>query len=319
MSQTNRQNATALPPEAPLLEVRNLSVAFGRGRKRFEALKNISFSIYPGETFGVAGESGSGKTTLGRAILRIYPPSQGGVYYKGAKISGPIGKAEDRRLTRNMQMIFQDPMSSLNERAKVEAIVSEGLQNLSRVSPDTRRAKVKNALKEVGLRPEFADRFPHEFSGGQRQRIGIARAMIMEPEFIVADEPVSALDVSVRAQVLNLMSRLRREKGLSYLFISHDMSVMRYICDRVAALYQGVMVELADTETLFTRPMHPYTRALLSAVPLPDPALEKNKTLTVYDPSAHDYTKDAPSLREVEPGHFVFCNEAEQKLGFDFL
>ncbi|MDR1542635.1 MAG: ABC transporter ATP-binding protein [Clostridiales bacterium] len=297
----------------PILEVKNLSVCFGKGKKRFAAISGVSFSIYEGETFGVVGESGSGKTTLGRSILRIYEPSEGEIYFRGKKISGKIGKAEDMQLTRQIQMIFQDPMSSLNERAKVASIVSEGLDNIGKLTSATRQEQVLKALREVGLRTEYADRFPHEFSGGQRQRIGIARAMIMAPEFIVADEPISALDVSIRAQVLNLMSRLQKERGLSYLFISHDLSVMRYICNRIAALYHGVMVELADTETLFEKPMHAYTRSLLSAVPQPDPRLEKKKVLITYDPSEHNYETDAPSWREVEKNHFVRCNDAEER------
>ena len=297
----------------PILEVRNLRVSFGKGRKMLDAVKNVTFTIYKGETFGVVGESGSGKTTLGRTIMRIYEPAQGEILYKGKRISGRITKTEDEQLTRNIQMIFQDPMSSLNERAKVFNIVCEGLLNLGRAPAAERHSKVIKSLSEVGLRAEFAGRFPHEFSGGQRQRIGIARAMIMSPEFIIADEPISALDVSIRAQVLNLMSRLQREKGLSYLFISHDLSVMRYICDRIAALYRGVMVELADTETLFKRPVHPYTRSLISAVPQPDPVLERDKTVFAYDPKVHNYDKEPPSWREIEPRHFVYCNDSEEK------
>ncbi|MDR1560693.1 MAG: ATP-binding cassette domain-containing protein [Clostridiales bacterium] len=297
----------------PILEVNGLTVRFGKGRDRLDAVKNVSFSVYKGETFGVAGESGSGKTTLGRTIMRIYEPSEGEIVFKGKRISGKITRSEDEQLTRRIQMIFQDPMSSLNERAKVESIVAEGLLNLGRASDRERHESVLKSLSEVGLRAEFADRFPHEFSGGQRQRVGIARAMIMSPEFIIADEPISALDVSIRAQVLNLMSRLQREKGLSYLFISHDLSVMRYICDRIAALYRGVMVELADTETLFERPMHPYTQSLISAIPQPDPALERNKSVTAYDPSVHDYSKEPPSWREIEPRHFVYCNDTEEE------
>ncbi|MDR1913842.1 MAG: ABC transporter ATP-binding protein [Clostridiales bacterium] len=298
----------------PLLEVQDVTVTFKRGKNKLDAVKNVSFSIYKGETFGVVGESGSGKTTLGRAILRIYEPSHGVIYFKGKRISGKISNEDDKQLTRDIQMIFQDPMSSLNERAKVESIVAEGLLNLGKVAKDEKRDKVRRSLSEVGLRPEFADRFPHEFSGGQRQRIGIARAMIMSPEFIVADEPISALDVSIRAQALNLMSRLQKEKGLSYLFISHDLSVMRYICDRIAAMYRGVMVELADTETLFSRPMHPYTRSLLSAVPIPDPEQEKNKRLIAYDPSEHIYDEELPFWTQIERNHFVYCNiiEAEK-------
>ena len=209
-------------------------------------------------------------------------------------------------------MIFQDPMASLNERAKVDYIVSEGLMNVQKnLTQEEREAKVSKALSEVGLLPEFASRFPHEFSGGQRQRIGIARSLIMEPEFIIADEPISALDVSIRAQVLNLLSALQKERGLTYLFIAHDLSVMRFITDRIAVIHKGVIVELAETEKLFAHPLHPYTRALLSAIPMPDPISEKQKVLEVYDPSCHDYSEDKPKWTEIEDGHFIMANEKE--------
>ena len=209
-------------------------------------------------------------------------------------------------------MIFQDPMASLNERAKVDYIVSEGLMNIHpEMSKEERTQKVSQALLEVGLLPEFASRFPHEFSGGQRQRIGIARSLIMEPEFIIADEPISALDVSIRAQVLNLLSRLQKERGLTYLFIAHDLSVMRFICDRIAVIHKGVIVELAEAEQLFAHPLHPYTRALLSAIPMPDPESEKKKVLEVYDPSQHHYDTDKPAWTEIEPGHFIMANQEE--------
>ena len=294
-----------------LLSVRNLDVCFGRRSRRFKAVDNVSFDIYKGETFGLVGESGSGKTTIGRAIIRINPTAAGEIYYKGEKISGKISKELDRRVTRQIQMIFQDPMASLNERAKVDYIVSEGLYSGGRISEVERKQKVEKALMEVGLLPEFASRFPHEFSGGQRQRIGVARALIMQPEFIIADEPISALDVSIRAQVLNLLSELQKERGLTYLFISHDLSVMRFICDRIAVIHKGVLVELAETEKLFAHPLHPYTRALLSAIPLPDPAREKNKKLEVYDPSMHDYSVDQPKWVEIEEGHMVWGNTKE--------
>ena len=294
-----------------LLSVKNLDVCFGKKRKPFKAVDNVSFDIYKGETFGLVGESGSGKTTIGRAIARINPTSAGEIWFKGEKINGKISKQLDRQVTRQIQMIFQDPMASLNERAKVDYIVSEGLYNGARISEDERKARVEKALAEVGLLPEFATRFPHEFSGGQRQRIGVARALIMQPEFIIADEPISALDVSIRAQVLNLLSELQRERALTYLFISHDLSVMRFICDRIAVIHKGVLVELAETEKLFEHPLHPYTRALLSAIPLPDPAREKNKKLEVYDPSQHQYAEDKPSWVEVEPGHMVWANKQE--------
>ena len=293
-----------------LLEIRHLSVRFGRRRKPFTAVDDVSFDIYRGETFGLVGESGSGKTTIGRAIIRVCQASEGEILYRGERISGKIPKSLDRALTRKIQMIFQDPMASLNERAKVSYIVSEGIYRSD--GKRERAEKVSQALRDVGLLPEFAGRFPHEFSGGQRQRIGIARALVMQPEFIIADEPISALDVSIRAQVLNLLSDLQKEHALTYLFISHDLSVMRFICDRIAVIHLGKIVELADTETLFEHPLHPYTRALLSAVPMPDPIGEKNKHLLVYDPSCHDYATDKPAFVEIEPGHFVYANQKEQ-------
>ena len=294
-----------------LLSVKNMDVCFGKRKNRFKAVNNVSFDIYKGETFGLVGESGSGKTTIGRAIARINPTTAGEVYFKGEKINGKISKQLDRQVTRQIQMIFQDPMASLNERAKVDYIVSEGLYSGEYISENERKAKVEKALMEVGLLPEFATRFPHEFSGGQRQRIGVARALIMQPEFIIADEPISALDVSIRAQVLNLLSELQKERALTYLFISHDLSVMRFICDRIAVIHKGVLVELAETEKLFAHPLHPYTRALLSAIPLPDPAREKNKKLEVYDPDQHDYSTDKPEWVEVEPDHMVWANKQE--------
>ena len=293
-----------------ILQVRDLKVAFGSRRKRFEAVKGVSFDVYKGETFGIVGESGSGKTTIGRSIIRVYPTSGGSIKFHGKEISGRISKELDREITNKIQMIFQDPMASLNERAKIDYIVSEGLQGRG-YSKKEIAEKVTQALNDVGLLPEFASRFPHEFSGGQRQRIGIARALVMNPEFIIADEPISALDVSIRAQVLNLMSQLQRERGLTYLFISHDLSVMRFICDRIAVIHKGLIVEMADTETLFRHPLHPYTRALLSAIPQPNPIAEKNKVLEIYDPSCHHYEKDAPVWTEIEPGHHVLANQEE--------
>ncbi len=295
-----------------LLEVQNLSVTFGSKRAPFRAVDDVSFHIYKGETFGLVGESGSGKTTIGRSIIRINPISGGEVLYKGERISGRISREMDRKVTRSIQMIFQDPMASLNERAKVSYIVSEGLYaGGQRLTEAEKQEKVAKALSDVGLLPEFASRFPHEFSGGQRQRIGIARALIMDPEFIIADEPISALDVSIRAQVLNLMGQLQKERGLTYLFIAHDLSVVRFISDRIAVIHKGKLVELAESEQLFAHPLHPYTRALLSAIPMPDPASEKGKKLLVYDPSCHDYTQDGPVWSELEPGHFVLGNQRE--------
>ena len=295
-----------------LVDVRDLTVQFGSRKNPFTAVDKASFQIYKGETFGLVGESGSGKTTIGRAIIRINPTASGEIIYDGERISGKISKAKDKEVTRKIQMIFQDPMASLNERAKVDYIIAEGLLNLpKKLTKQERNRIISEALDSVGLLPEFASRFPHEFSGGQRQRIGIARAMVMNPEFIIADEPISALDVSIRAQVLNLMAKLQREMGLTYLFISHDLSVMRFICDRICVIHKGVLVELAETEELFAHPMHPYTQALLSAIPMPDPEREKQKVLKVYDPSQHDYSTDKPKWMEIRPDHFVWANEAE--------
>ena len=295
-----------------LVSVRNMEVTFGSKRNKFVAVHGVSFDIYKGETFGLVGESGSGKTTIGRAIIRINPMSDGEVIYKGEKINGKISRELDKKVTQQIQMIFQDPMASLNERAKVDYIVSEGLLNVRHdLTREQRSELVSKALLEVGLLPEFASRFPHEFSGGQRQRIGIARSLIMEPEFIIADEPISALDVSIRAQVMNLLGRLQKERGLTYLFIAHDLSVMRFICDRIAVIHKGVIVELAETEKLFAHPLHPYTRALLSAIPMPDPVSEKKKVLEIYDPSCHHYETDKPAWTEIEEGHFIMANQEE--------
>ena len=293
-----------------LLKVRDLEVAFGSGRNKFKAVRGVSFDVYKGETFGIVGESGSGKTTIGRSIIRVYPASAGSIEFAGKEIAGKIRKELDREITNKIQMIFQDPMASLNERAKIDYIVAEGLYGRG-LKKDEIKERVDKALRDVGLLPEFASRFPHEFSGGQRQRIGIARALIMNPEFIIADEPISALDVSIRAQVLNLMSQLQKERGLTYLFISHDLSVMRFICDRIAVIHKGQIVELASTETLFEHPLHPYTRALLSAIPQPNPDVEKQKVLEIYDPSCHHYETDKPQWVEIEPGQHVLANQEE--------
>lgn len=296
-----------------LVEVENLTVKFGSKRRPFTAVNNVSFHIFQGETFGLVGESGSGKTTIGRAIIRIHPTSGGKVLFDGKQINGRIPRALDREVTRRIQMIFQDPMSSLNERAKVDYIVSEGLYAPGhRFTEAERQEKVAKALSDVGLLPEFASRFPHEFSGGQRQRIGIARALIMEPDFIIADEPISALDVSIRAQVLNLLSKLQKERNLTYLFVAHDLSVVRFICDRIAVIHKGKIVELAESEELFAHPLHPYTRALLSAIPLPDPIAERQKKLIVYDPGCHHYSEtNQPGWHEIVPGHFVLASDEE--------
>ena len=296
-----------------LVEIKDLTVQFGPKRKPFTAVDKVSFDIYQGETFGLVGESGSGKTTIGRAIIRIHPTAGGDILFDGKKINGKIARSLDREVTRRIQMIFQDPMSSLNERAKIDYIVSEGLYAPGQhVSEMERHHKVAKSLSDVGLLPEFASRFPHEFSGGQRQRIGIARSLIVEPDFIIADEPISALDVSIRAQVLNLMSDLQKKRKLTYLFIAHDLSVVRFICDRIAVIHKGKIVELAESEELFAHPLHPYTRALLSAIPQPDPIAERQKQLIVYDPACHNYTEtNQPVWEEICPGHFVLGSAEE--------
>lgn len=295
-----------------LLEVKDLKVTFGERKKKYQAVKGVNFKIYKGETFGLVGESGSGKTTIGRAVMRIIKTSGGEILYKGQKINGDISGELDRKVIQEIQMIFQDPQASLNERAKVDYIVSEGLLNIEKGIPEKeRKERVNQALLDVGLLPEFASRFPHEFSGGQRQRIGIARSLIMKPEFIIADEPISALDVSVRAQVLNLLTRIQKERQITYLFIAHDLSVMRFITDRIAVIRKGEIVEMAETEELITHAIHPYTRALLSAIPMPDPKHEKEKKLMVYDPSMHDYTTDQPFWQEIRKEHYVLANKKE--------
>lgn len=295
-----------------LLDVKNLEITYGSGKKKYTAVKNASFQIYKGETFGLVGESGSGKTTIGRAIMRILPTSGGEIIYKGEKINGKISKTLDKKVVQEIQMIFQDPQASLNERAKVSYIVSEGLMNVRKdLSAAQREEKARQALLDVGLLPEFASRFPHEFSGGQRQRIGIARALIVEPEFIIADEPISALDMSIRAQVLNLLRKLQKERGITYMFIAHDLSVMQYISDRIAVIHKGDIVELAAADELIEHAMHPYTRSLISAIPMPDPIRERGKKLLTYDPNMHDYSVEKPQWHELRPEHYVLCSESE--------
>ena len=297
-----------------ILSVKDLSVTFGSGKKAFTAVQDVNFDVYKGETFSLVGESGSGKTTIGRAIIRINPTSNGDIFFKDKKINGKITKDLDRWVIRNIQMVFQDPAASLNERATVDYIVSEGISNFHLYeNEEDRQRKVREAIESVGLLDEHLTRYPHEFSGGQRQRIGIARAMVMEPELLIADEPISALDVSIRAQVLNLLKKFQKERDLTVIFIAHDLSVVRFISDRIAVIHKGRIVELAETEELFKNSLHPYTKSLLSAVPMPDPQIEKNKELIVYDPNQHDYSVDKPSFQEIKPGHFIWANEKEME------
>ena len=295
-----------------LLSIQNLDVVFGRGKNAFKAVDNVSFDIYKGETLSLVGESGSGKTTIGRAIIRINPCAAGQILYNGKRISGKLSHKEDREVVRKIQMIFQDPAASLNERATIEYIISEGLYNFHLYKDEKdRMRKIEKVIEDVGLLPEHLTRYPHEFSGGQRQRVGIARSIVMEPEFIIADEPISALDVSIRAQVLNLLEKFQRERGLTYLFIAHDLSIVRFISDRIVVIYKGRIMEIAETEELFAYPLHPYTKSLMSAIPVPDPQIEKEKQLFVYDKHMHDYSKEQPSLVDIGNGHFVFGSPSE--------
>ena len=292
-----------------VLSIKNLDVVFNNSRKsNFKAVDNVSFDIYKGETFSLVGESGSGKTTIGRAIVRINPCSAGEILYKGKRISGKLSRKDDREVVRKIQMIFQDPAASLNERATIDYIISEGLYNFHLYKDEKDRIqKVENVIREVGLLPEHLTRYPHEFSGGQRQRVGLARSIVMEPEFIIADEPISALDVSIRAQVLNLLKKFQKERGLSYLFIAHDLSIVRFISDRIAVIHKGKIVEIAETSELFEYPLHPYTKSLMSA----NPIIEKSKKLFIYDPTVHDYSVDKPQMVDLGNGHFIYGNKAE--------
>lgn len=295
-----------------LLSLKNVDITFGKGDNAVRAVKNASFDIFKGETFSLVGESGSGKTTIGRAVIRVNPCAAGEIQYKGVRISGKTKRSLDREVIRNIQMVFQDPAASLNERATVDYIVSEGLYNFHLYENEADRVqKVEKIIEDVGLLPEHMTRYPHEFSGGQRQRIGLARAMVMEPELVIADEPISALDVSIRAQVLNLLKKFQQERGITYLFIAHDLSIVRFISDRIGVIYKGDIVEIADAEELFDFPLHPYTRSLISAIPIPDPQLEKNKVLFTYDPSIHDYSEDKPELVDIGHNHFIFGNKKE--------
>ncbi|MBD5105154.1 MAG: ATP-binding cassette domain-containing protein [Ruminococcaceae bacterium] len=323
MAQENQEQkgrVTRFPEHGPkdkegreiLLSLKNVDITFGKGDNAVKAVQNASFDIYKGETFSLVGESGSGKTTVGRAVIRVNPLSAGEIQYKGVRISGKIPHSLDRQVIRNIQMVFQDPAASLNERATVDYIISEGLYNFHLFENEADRVrKVEKIINEVGLLPEHLTRYPHEFSGGQRQRIGIARAMVMEPELVVADEPISALDVSIRAQVLNLMKKFQAEKQLTYLFIAHDLSVVRFISDRIGVIYKGKIVEVAEAEELFDYPLHPYTHSLISAIPIPDPQLEKNKVLYTYDPSIHDYSTDKPEFVNIGHDHYVYGNKKE--------
>jgi len=329
-----------------LLEVSHLKQYFQSGRADVKAVDDVSFKIHKGEVLGVVGESGCGKTTTGRSIIKLYDITGGKVFYDGQCITVGIpelkkklikarkegnseevnrlkkeiaeGKSINKKYTskniNKIQMIFQDPVASLNPRMTVREIIAEGLVIRNIKDKEYINKRVLEVLDLVGLVPEHADRYPHEFSGGQRQRIGIARAIVLEPELIIADEPISALDVSIQAQVINLLNGLREKMGLTIMFVAHDLSVVKYFSDRIAVMYFGKVVELASADELFNNPCHPYTKSLLSAIPLPDPHYEKKRKRIIYTPALdHDYSKEGPTLREVTPGHFVYCNTEEMK------
>ncbi|MCI1590627.1 MAG: ABC transporter ATP-binding protein [Heyndrickxia oleronia] len=299
-----------------LLEIKNLKQYFNKGTSNeVRAIDDISFDIYKGETLGLVGESGCGKSTTGRTIIRLYNATDGKVLFNGENVHAKKSKKELKKFHQKMQMIFQDPYASLNPRSKVADIIAEGIDihGLAK-SPQERMEMVEQLLETVGLNREHANRYPHEFSGGQRQRIGIARALAVNPEFIIADEPISALDVSIQAQVVNLMKKLQKEKGLTYLFIAHDLSMVKYISDRIGVMYFGKLVELAPADDLYNHPLHPYTQSLLSAIPLPDPDYERTRVRKTYDTSVHQYEQgEEVKMREVVPGHFVYCSEKELK------
>lgn len=315
----------------PLLEIKNLKKYFHMGKNQIlKAVDDVSLEICKGETLGLVGESGCGKSTFGRTVIHLYEPTGGRIVYDGRVIDGSLSAADRHVFTRKMQMIFQDPYASLNPRMKVMDIVAEGIDAHGILGGQERVQKVMELLETVGLSKEHADRFPHEFSGGQRQRVGIARALAVDPEFVICDEPISALDVSIQAQVINLLKELQEKRGLTYLFIAHDLSMVKHISDRIGVMYLGAMAELADSESLFEDPVHPYTRALLSAIPIPDPDVEKSRSRIMLEgslpnpinmkegcrfasrcPHAEELCrKNTPRMKEVRPGHFAACHKA---------
>lgn len=297
----------------PLLTVDHLKQYFKvSGSFTVKAVEDVSFKIYPGETYGLVGESGSGKSTIGRSIIRLYDPTAGEIQFNGLDISGKMSKSDSQTLRMQMQMIFQDPMASLNPRKKVEDIIGEGLDIHHKCkNKEERDEMVKAILAKVGLAPEHATRYPHQFSGGQRQRIGIARALIMNPKLIIADECISALDVSIQAQVVNLMKDIQQETGTAYLFIAHDLSMVKYISDRIGVLHLGHLLETGTTDEIFENPIHPYTKSLLSAIPTPNPIVEKTRSAESYDyaTSGIDYTLGTE--HHVGGTHYVKCTDEE--------
>ena len=297
----------------PILKVEGLKQYFTtRGKYVVKAVDNVNFEVYRGETYGLVGESGSGKSTIGRSVIRLYEPTAGKIIFNGADISGKMDKQTTDMLRTKMQMIFQDPMASLNPKKKIGDIIGEGLDiHHMYGSKEERKAKIDAILKKVGLAPEHYERYPHQFSGGQRQRVGIARVLIMNPELIIADECISALDVSIQAQVVNLMKDIQDETGTAYLFIAHDLSMVKYISDRIGVLHLGHLLETGTTEEIFEDPVHPYTRSLLSAIPSPNPELERNRTSLTYDyrQSGVDYNKGTEHL--ISGTHYVLGTDEE--------
>ncbi|WP_432202420.1 ABC transporter ATP-binding protein [Staphylococcus warneri] len=294
-----------------LVEVKHLKQYFNQGKKNeVRAIEDISFDIYKGETLGLVGESGCGKSTTGKAIIKLNDITSGEIIYDGTDIHNIRKRQDMLKFNKKIQMIFQDPYASLNPRLKVMDIVGEGIDNHHLATDKRNRKKrVYDALETVGLSKEHANRYPHEFSGGQRQRIGIARALAVEPEFIIADEPISALDVSIQAQVVNIMLRLQREKGITFLFIAHDLSMVKYISDRIAVMHFGKIVELGPADDIYNHPLHDYTKSLLSAIPQPDPDVERQRKRITYEASnADDQNRQ---LHEIRPEHFVFATKAE--------
>ena len=296
-----------------ILEVKNLKQHFKASRKfTVKAVDDISFNVYRGETFGIVGESGSGKSTTGRSIIKLYEPTGGTVVFEGKQITGPLDSETEKMLRTKMQMIFQDPMASLNPRKTVLNIIAQGLDiHKLYQTTEERDEMVYKMLETVGLSREHAHRYPHEFSGGQRQRIGIARALIMNPSFVIADECISALDVSIQAQVVNLLKLLQQERNLTYIFIAHDLSMVKYISDRIAVMHQGRIVEIGTSDEIHHNPIHPYTKSLLSAVPHPNPVLERHRKREYYDKSLVDY--DAGIYHDLEGEHIVLATEDELK------
>ncbi|MCT3535928.1 ATP-binding cassette domain-containing protein [Lactobacillus crispatus] len=303
-----------MPEKKKILEVKHLKQYFKNGRNVTKAVDDVSFNIYEGETFGLVGESGSGKTTTGRSILQLYKPTSGEVIFEGKNVADLKSRADKLAFTRDAQMIFQDPYASLNPRMTVEDIIAEGLDIHHLVkNKDERTERVEELLETVGLNASHASRFPHEFSGGQRQRIGIARALAVEPKFIVADEPISALDVSIQAQVVNLMIELQKKRGLTYLFIAHDLSMVKFISDRIGVMHYGKLLEVGPADDVYDRPLHDYTKSLISAVPIPDPEVERSRTRIPYDAQKEEMDGKQRSMHEIRPGYFVRCSDDEVK------